>query len=340
MDINQTFKIAKYSGSVFALLTLSACASLATRLPEISASALNTEQVRQENIVFKDITQYTSRLHKVAAPILTANTELCKKTRPVIGVQTHTVKNYTKSLRKAAQRELGATKIPQISYIAPNSPAVRVGLKRGDILLSPKGKPVARFDKAVTEPDQDGPQTFAYRRNDMDYFATVTPVQNCAYSVRLSSSPAINAYADGSNITVTTGMMDFVNSDSELALIVGHELAHNTMGHIRKIIGNLILSGLSTKYTRPFESEADYIGMYYMARAGYNIENVEDVWRRLARINTKSVARAKTHPTYSNRYLGLAATRAEIKQKRRNNEDILPNFLEPRSDTTLSTAGS
>ena len=98
------------------------------------------------------------------------------------------------------------------------------------------------------------------------------------------------------------------------------------MGHIRKIVGNIILTGGATRYTRPFESESDYVGLYYMVRAGFNPEGVEDVWRRLAITNPKSVARAKTHPTYPDRYLSIAATREEIKAKQAAGEPLIPNF--------------
>ena len=125
---------------------------------------------------------------------------------------------------------------------------------------------------------------------------------------------------------MTAGMMNFVKDDNELASIIGHELAHNTMGHIRKIVTNLIISLGGTRYTRLFESEADYVGIYYMTRAGYDPQGVEDLWRRLALTNPKSVVRAKTHPVYPDRYLRIAATRDEINTKKSSGLTLLPNF--------------
>ena len=154
----------------------------------------------------------------------------------------------------------------------------------------------------------------------------VSPVPACDYNLRLSQSSAINAFADGNNITVTAGMMEFTQSDSELALIVGHELAHNTMGHIPKSIINYVLSLGGTRYTRPFESEADYVGLYYLARAGYSPEGVEKFWQRLATVAPKSINRAKTHPTFPERYLLIRAARDEILEKTKAGDSLLPNF--------------
>jgi len=125
---------------------------------------------------------------------------------------------------------------------------------------------------------------------------------------------------------MTAGMMNFVKNDDELALIIGHELGHNTMGHIRKIVFNIILSLGATRYSRPFESESDYVGMYYIARAGYSLDGVESFWRRLAITNPKYIARDKTHPRYPNRYLSIAATREEIKAKQTAGLPLIPNF--------------
>ena len=126
---------------------------------------------------------------------------------------------------------------------------------------------------------------------------------------------------------MTSGMMDFTKSDNELALIVGHELAHNTMGHIRKSVTNYIVSLGGTRYTRPFESEADYVGLYYLTRAGYSPQGVESFWQRLSTVAPKSINRAKTHPTFPDRYLRIQAARDEILAKQNVGATLIPNFI-------------
>ena len=306
-----------------ATLALSSCAGLSTQLPEISMPSLNAEKKAQEKLLFAEWDAMAERLLRVGRPILLANVELCPKVTRDIGVMTHNQELYGARLKAGSERELGAVVDSSIFHIAIDSPAQRAGLRRGDILRNEKGFALSaqRIQKALLETE-----TLSIERNgELRSFSSETE-SVCDYELQLKQSAAVNAYADGRRIIVTTGMMDFIESDEELAIIVGHELAHNTMGHIRKIVSNLILSGLATRYTRPFESEADYVGMYFAKRAGYDIEDVEKFWRRLAVRHPKNVNRAKTHPIFPDRYLRLEATRKEIERKVESNQPLFPNF--------------
>lgn len=246
-----------------------------------------------------------------------------------MGVVIHTEENYPQELRIAARRELGATDIPSVFLVAPDSPASRAGIETGDIFLI-GGQPIepSRLREALKA------ETVALtiRRDAREMTLTVEPETICRSRLRLRASTAINAFANGRNITVTTGMMDFTDSDDELALILGHELAHNTMGHIRKVVGNFILSGFATRYTRPFELESDYVGLYYMVRAGFDPDDVEVFWRRLADVDPRSVNRAKTHPTLPDRYLRIAAAREEILAKQTAGEQLVPNYKDDEGE--------
>lgn len=309
---------------------LTGCAGLDTRLPDIAAADLKAETQTQEKLALTEWDVMAERLLRVGRPILVANQGLCPKTGPDIGVLTHELDNYEKRLRDGARRELGVGEDAEIFQIAPDSPAETAGLKRGDIFRDADGDDLDTRDiqKALEDNER-----LVLDRDDDRLPLRVTPDKACAYRLRLKQGSEVNAYANGRNITVTTGMMGFVKNDQELALIIGHELAHNTMGHIRKTIINFILSGLATRYTRPFESEADYVGLYYSRRAGYNIDGVENFWRRLAKTDPRNVVRAKTHPTFPDRYLRLAAARAEIKAKEKAGDPLLPNFKSSPPET-------
>jgi len=305
-------------------IALPSCAGLDTRLPDIAAADLEAEKQSQETQALKQLELDSGVLLNVGWPVLTENADLCPKTRPSIGIKTHKLRSYGKRIRGAAARVLEADDMPRIFHIADGSPAALAGFKRGDIIVDETGEP-AKLSGESWEADLADNQV-QVKRGDATLDLNVKAVLACDYNLRFSQSSAINAYADGRNIIVTAGMIDFVESDSELALIVGHELAHNTMGHIPKTIANYIITLGGTRYTRPFESEADYVGLYYMERAGYSSEGVEKFWQRLATVAPKSINRAKTHPTFPERYLRIRAARAEIQEKKNANEPLLPNF--------------
>ena len=315
----------KIISTLFIGTALSACAGLDTQLPDISAPDLAAETQYQETEALRKIESNARVLLNAGWPVLTANAELCPKVRAAIGVKTHNLKSYPKRLRSAAGRVLGADSASRIFHIADGSPASFAGFKRGDIILNDAGSPAKldgdSWDTVLAD------NLVNVRRGTEDITIKVEPTTACDYNLQLSNSAAINAYADGRNITIAAGMMEFIQSDSELALIIGHELAHNTMGHIGKSITNYILSLGGTRYTRPFESEADYVGLYYMVRAEYSPEGVEDFWQRLAKASPKGINRAKTHPTFPDRYLRIKAAREEIRKKQEAGASLIPNFI-------------
>lgn len=70
------------------------------------------------------------------------------------------------------------------------------------------------------------------------------------------SSNDINASSGGFRIIVNNGMLKFLNDDNQMALVLGHELAHYKLGHSHSSISN--------------EYAADHLGAIFMQRAGYN----------------------------------------------------------------------
>ena len=81
----------------------------------------------------------------------------------------------------------------------------------------------------------------------------------------------LNAYADGSAITFSPVLCEALPGDEQLAIIVGHEIAHNLLGHYKK--------GLAGRKDQ--EREADYYGLYLAAYAGYDISSAPELFRAL-----------------------------------------------------------
>ena len=141
-------------------------------------------------------------------------------------------------------------------------------------------------------------------------------------------------------------MMRFAQSDEELALVVAHETAHNIMGHIDKKFGNVLIGGVldilfaaatgvqtrafsdgaALVYSKEFEAEADYIGLYVMARAGLPIDAAPRFWRRMGASFPKAISHATTHPPSPHRFVALSNAVKEIKAKQAVGAALLPNI--------------
>ena len=84
------------------------------------------------------------------------------------------------------------------------------------------------------------------------------------------------AMANGA-IWVNTGLLNDT-SDDELAVVLGHELAHYTYEHSRR--SRLSLLGWGSGYSRDLEDQADRVGLRYAYEAGFDVERAIDVWSR------------------------------------------------------------
>ncbi len=142
-------------------------------------------------------------------------------------------------------------------------------------------------------------------------------------------------------------MLRFAETDEEVALVLGHELAHNTRGHIASRQGNAligaifgaVLTGLTGvdvtnlgsqigagAFSQDFEAEADYVGVYHTARAGFDIANAASFWRRMGLSHPQAIhLSGSTHPSTATRFLAIEKTVDEIETKRANNLPLVPD---------------
>lgn len=174
----------------------------------------------------------------------------------------------------------------------------------------------------------------------------------CAYGSVAIKNSDLNAWADGKQIWVTTAMMRFAASDDELAVVVAHEIAHNAMRHLdaknRNASAGLFLGlladialasqGINTggdftntgaaagaaAFSQDFEREADYVGMYILARAGRDVSKAPNFWRRMAQESPGSIKYASTHPTSAERFVRLEQFIVEIQRKVDAGQALVP----------------
>lgn len=171
--------------------------------------------------------------------------------------------------------------------------------------------------------------------------AAITERPSLPWSFKVVDDPAVNAFAlPGGAIFVTRGLVTHVNSEAELAAVIGHEIGHVTARHsvsqmskqalgmgalqlgmiLRpklRDLGQIGMAGLQLlmlKYSRDDENQADELGLRYMQRVGYPEPAMADVMRMLERVSGSSSGGRlpdwlSTHPSPESR---LRRIRGEI----------------------------
>lgn len=157
------------------------------------------------------------------------------------------------------------------------------------------------------------------------------------YQFLVVDSPQVNAFAlPGGYIYITRGMMAYLNSEAELAAVLGHEIGHVTARHsvqqisaataadigasllqifvpqVRNAAGDLLVNvlggALLSGYGREHELEADRLGAEYLARTGYDPQAMIQVVGVLKNQELFDAEVAKAEGREPRRYHGLFAT--------------------------------
>lgn len=344
------------------MLTLAACAGPITVSPQGSNMDIQRERNLQNELVYKKYIQDQDRVFNVAFPILTANHNFCgQKTSPHFGMTAWNLYTVGQNYRRAAQEIYNLQERVAVQFIADGSPADRAGIRSGDFIVAINGQEIPASKEGIRIADQVldragyDTSTIVLERAGRRINTRLTPTRGCDFPTILDySSGEINAYADGKRIVISKGILRFAEDDNELALVIAHELGHNTLNHVGKqqqnaMVGSLgglaidsilTAAGVSTgnqfsrmggqlgaqQYSVSFEQEADYVGMYFMERAGYNSARVADFWRRMAAENPNSVYTRSSHPTSPERFIAIERTHDEITGKRQQGQALAPNL--------------
>lgn len=150
--------------------------------------------------------------------------------------------------------------------------------------------------------------------------AAVADLPNAQWEFVVFESPEVNAFClPGGKVGIYTGILPITQDEEGLATVIGHEVAHAAAHHgaermsqqlLAQTGGAVLQSTLSSSdpktqalattvyglganigvllpYSRLHESEADRMGLHYMARAGYRPEAAVEFWQRFAEFNRR-----------------------------------------------------
>jgi predicted Zn-dependent protease len=161
---------------------------------------------------------------------------------------------------------------------------------------------------------------------------TVSDKPNLPWEVTVIEENQANAFAlPGGKIAVYTGMLPITRDDAGLAAVIGHEVGHVLARHsaervsqqmvaqglggalaaglgtdpaLGQQVAGLFAQGLALPWGRKQESEADYIGLILMAKAGYDPRAARDLWVRMGEASkgrSRPPEFLSTHPSEETR---------------------------------------
>ena len=358
------------------VMSLSGCGAVLQN-PEIKTAEFQKELKKQTALLskyqkksksdsailrlFKSQYEYDAYLSNFMDNILVKNKDLCRHKMYSAGIQfSEKVVINPKGVGKSFQN------FPQVYGISDNFPAVKSGLKKGDIILTLNNTKVVNMsvkDIAKKLNTRKNNALRVYRPSDKKrYSVKVAGKTSCEMLLYTYDDKNLNATADGSIVRMHSGLIDFLAKEQYIQAVLAHEVAHNILAHRysakRNSTTGLVLGALlgavianqnggdkdkyaedfsklgagiaNMKYSHEFEAEADYLSVYLLARSGYKFNDVHNTWRRMSLLssNTSSLGSTTTHPATPKRFVALTKTIKEIHKKQKINSALLPYFKE------------
>ncbi len=169
--------------------------------------------------------------------------------------------------------------------------------------------------------------------------ATGDAAKNFEWAVSVVQSDQVNAFClPGGKIVVYTGILPLTHGEAGLATVMGHEMAHATCRHgsqrmlqsqlmqagmmgaqfsmsdldygkqrtVIALLGGAAQYGAILPFSRSHETEADRVGLTYMARAGYDPREAIEFWKRMSAVGGRKPPEfASTHPADATRVANL-----------------------------------
>ncbi|MEB0214977.1 MULTISPECIES: M48 family metallopeptidase [unclassified Undibacterium] len=165
------------------------------------------------------------------------------------------------------------------------------------------------------------------------------------WEINLIASKQVNAYCmPGGKIAFYTGILDTLKlSDDEVAIVMGHEIAHALREHGAERAGKAVVANFGVRvaevvasvkgydpylagalagkaanvgmlaFSRQDESEADLVGLDLAARAGYDPRAGVVLWKKMAMVNKSAPPQwLSTHPAGDSRIAAITRHLPEV----------------------------
>lgn len=278
--------------------------------------------------------------HRVAAVVYRlgrAGAAFCAERLQLTGLLFHHLAEYSPADQPAAQTTMSLGHGMGVLAVMADSPAARAGLVAGDVLAAINDIPVpppivmtslpsprerraaiAASESALEEQLRLGPVRLDVLREGRPLRLTLDSESGCPARGRLARSSQANAFADGRYAIMTTRFLRFFDNDTELAVAMAHELAHNILRHPAELdeqgvpTGFLRNIGRNARLVRATEEEADRLAVKLIWAAGYDVTAIVPFWRRLYNRLDSKLQLISAHPGFRARERIVNETIAQL----------------------------
>ncbi len=182
----------------------------------------------------------------------------------------------------------------------------------------------------------------------------------CEFHFHFVADDEANAFADeGGHIYLHRGILEYLETETQIAAVMAHEMGHQIAGHydeskasviLGALIGGLIMGGAAVaggttqaqaneqaaqgmglggqigrlSYSKEQEREADLLAAYLLGRSGYDMRAASKTFEVLARLDEYATSSWKdTHPAGAERMVAWRKAIAEVEAS----SDMLPRMV-------------
>jgi hypothetical protein len=221
-------------------------------------------------------------------------------------------------------------------HVVPGSPAHRAGVVAGDQLLRVNGTRLGAQN--ALEPTlrgiDDDVLVVELKREEREEIR-IPAESGCRHGAVLSASnQLVTAGTADDYVIVTMGLIRMTRSDADLAQVIAHQMGHQMQVTVERLPPDPGTLLATEALVRADEIEADRLGLFLMARAGYPLDGADDMLERIAIEEPWMLFEVATRPEVTAwpahgfvpaRIVAMTRHLDEIAEKRANADRVTPD---------------